>query len=57
MKVTRLYTGSNGQSFFEEGEFFLSTADIGRISSAISAKDTTGQGHITRSASTGKREY
>ena len=109
MKFTRLYTGSNGQSFFEEGEVVLSVADIGKLSSAISAdriffgevedinevswhnppcrqyvimlkggieieigdgtkktfkegdivlaEDTTGQGHITRPASTGKREY
>jgi len=109
MKFTRLYTGSHGQSFFEDLEIPLLEAAIGRLSGPIAtnpiflgeiddvnevnwhnppcpqyvimlkgameieigdgtrrifregdivlAEDTTGQGHITRAASTGKREY
>lgn len=109
MKFTRLYTGSNGQSLFEDLEIPLLEAAIGRLSALIPTKgiflgeiedinevnwhnppcpqyvimlkgameieigdgtrrtfregdivlaeDTTGQGHITRAASSGKREY
>lgn len=109
MKFTKLITGDDNQSHFEDGYFSLTDAVIGKITSPIKvenlffgeiddvkevswhnppcrqyiimlegameieigngdkkiftvgeillAEDTTGQGHITRAASTGKRRY
>lgn len=39
MKYTRLFTGADGQSYFEEAYLPLESIQIGQISSAISVKN------------------